>query len=206
MPMYSLISLTEPLTTAQWAEVGWQSHESLASFRLTVDYLTRTEDGRILFGSRGAPYRFGSLISDDQDRHSPTHSRVHQLFGEWFPAIREVKFTHNWGGPVGMPRDWMPSVRFDPSAHIGFIGGYTGQGVATSNLAGRVMAALLTLEGSPVAKLPLAQRRSPNWEIEPLRWLVVTYMQRAFQRIDEAMEAGKPRPLDTRVVEALGRH
>ena len=45
----------------------------LASNRLTVDYLTRTADGRILFGSRGAPYAFGSRISANRmymSRHS----------------------------------------------------------------------------------------------------------------------------------------
>jgi len=206
LPMYSLISITEPLTPSQWAAVGWQNYESLASYRLTVDYLTRTADGRILFGSRGAPYRFGSLISDDQDRHALTHSRVHALVAEWFPMLKGVQFSHNWGGPVGVPRDWMPSVRFDPATRLGFIGGYTGQGVATSNLAGRLMAALITHPSSPIAQLPLAHRSSPNWEIEPLRWLVVTYMQKAFQRIDEAQEAGKPKPWDAGIVESLGRH
>jgi glycine/D-amino acid oxidase-like deaminating enzyme len=206
LPMYSLISVTEPLTTAQWATIGWQNCESLASYRLTVDYLTRTADGRILFGSRGAPYQFGSLINDDQDRHEPTHSRIHQFVEEWFPTLRGIQFTHNWGGPVGVPRDWMPTARFDPRTRIGFVGGYTGQGVATSNLAGRVLAALLTEPDSTIARLPVAQRRSPNWEIEPLRWLVVRYMQNAFQRIDEALESGRPRPLDAKIVEALGRH
>jgi glycine/D-amino acid oxidase-like deaminating enzyme len=72
-----------------------------------VDYLTRTADGRILFGSRGAPYRFGSKITDEQDRHAATHQRIHGAVTEWFPALRKVNFTRAWGGPVGMPRDWM---------------------------------------------------------------------------------------------------
>jgi glycine/D-amino acid oxidase-like deaminating enzyme len=206
LPMYSLISLTVPLTPEQWTSVGWQNHESLASNRLTVDYLTRTADGRILFGSRGAPYQFGSRISDDQDIHEPTHSRVHQAVVDWFPSLAGIRFTHNWGGPVGVPRDWMPSVRFDPASRLGFIGGYTGQGVATSNLAGRLLASLVTADSSGIEKLPMAQRHSPNWEMEPLRWLVVTYMQKAFQRIDEALEAGKPRPLNADLVGRLGRH
>ncbi len=206
LPMYSLIGLTEPLTPAQWASVGWQNHESLASNRLTVDYLTRTADGRILFGSRGAPYEFGSRISDDQDIHEPTHARVHQAVVDWFPSLAGIRFTHNWGGPVGVPRDWMPSVRFDPASRLGFIGGYTGQGVATSNLAGRLLSSLVTVNSLGIEKLPMAQRKSPNWEMEPLRWLVVTYMQKALQRIDEALEAGKPRPVDADLVGKLGRH
>jgi len=206
LPMYSLISLTEPLTPAQWADVGWQNHESLASNRFTVDYLTRTADGRILFGSRGAPYVFGSRISDEQDVHEPTHARVHKAVVEWFPSLQGIQFTHNWGGPVGVPRDWMPTVRFDPASRLGIISGYTGQGVATSNMAGRLLAALVAASSSALEKLPLAQHRSPNWEMEPLRWLVVTYMQKAFQRIDDALEAGKPRPLDAKIAEKLGRH
>jgi glycine/D-amino acid oxidase-like deaminating enzyme len=60
MPVYSLIVLTEPLNEQQWSRIGWLNHETISSNRLTVDYLTRTVDGRILFGSRGAPYVFGS--------------------------------------------------------------------------------------------------------------------------------------------------
>jgi len=206
LPMYSLISLTEPLTASQWTDVGWENHESLASNRFTVDYLTRTADGRILFGSRGAPYRFGSHISDEQDVHELTHARVHKAVVEWFPPLAGIRFTHNWGGPVGVPRDWMPSVRFDAASRMGMISGYTGQGVATSNLAGRLLAGLVGENASGLNELPMAHHQSPNWEVEPLRWLVVRYLQKGFQRIDEALEAGKPRPADAVIVERLGRH
>jgi glycine/D-amino acid oxidase-like deaminating enzyme len=37
LPMYSLISLTEPLKEEQWRAIGWQSYESLTSNRFTVD-------------------------------------------------------------------------------------------------------------------------------------------------------------------------
>ena len=138
-PIYSLIGLTAPLTDAQWAEIGWQQRESLSSQRLTVDYLMRTADGRLLFGSRGAPYRFGSAITDDQDRHADTHARIGRAIREWFPMLDSVAMTHTWGGPVGMPRDWMPTVTFDASSRIATARGYTGQGVSTTNLAGRVL-------------------------------------------------------------------
>jgi hypothetical protein len=42
--------------------------------------------------------------------------------------------------------------------------------------------------------------------VEPLRWLVVRYMQRAFLRIDKAAEAGQRRPVDAPLAEYLGRH
>jgi glycine/D-amino acid oxidase-like deaminating enzyme len=206
LPAYSLITLTEPLTATQWAQIGWQNRESLASCNYTVDYLTRTADGRILFGSRGAPYRFGSKISDEQDRHAETHARIQQTLVEWFPTLQGVKFTHAWGGPVGMPRDWMPMTEFDSATKIATARGYTGQGVSTTNLTGRILAELISGKRTELSQLPIGQRRSPNWEREPLRWLAVRYMQNAFLRIDEAGKQGKPKPRDAAWAEFLGRH
>jgi glycine/D-amino acid oxidase-like deaminating enzyme len=206
VPMYSLIGLTAPLNAAQWAQVGWNGRENLASQRYTVDYLTRTADGRILFGSRGAPYRFGSQISDDQDRHEETHARIHRAIGDWFPTLKGIAMTHAWGGPVGMPRDWMPSVAFDADARLATARGYTGQGVSTTNVAGRLLAGLITGKPTGLEHLPFAQRQSPNWEIEPFRWLAVRFMQKTFYTTDLADEAGRPRPAGASLALWLGRH
>jgi glycine/D-amino acid oxidase-like deaminating enzyme len=206
LPVYSLISLTEPLTAEQWSRIGWQQGESVSSTRNTVGYLTKTPDGRILFGSRGAPYAFGSKITDQQDTHEATVKMIQRSLVDWFPSLAGIGFTHAWGGPVGMPRDWMPAVRFDANSRIGSIMGYTGQGVSTSNLCGRLLAGLITNHPTGLEMLPLSQRSSANWEMEPLRWLVVRYMQGAFLRIDEAAEAGRRRPVDARLAEFLGKH
>lgn len=206
LPVYSLIALTEPLSEQQWAAIGWRQRESISSCNYTVDYLTRTADGRILFGSRGAPYRFGSEISDDQDRHAATHAHIKALLREWFPTLGEIRFTHEWGGPVGMPRDWMPMARFDPDTKIATARGYTGQGVSTTNLLGRILAELISGQRTGLSQLPVAQRRSPNWEAEPLRWLAVRYMQNAFSRIDNANKKGKSAPIDAAFAKYLGRH
>jgi glycine/D-amino acid oxidase-like deaminating enzyme len=206
LPVYSLICLTEPLTAAQWSQIGWRQGENLASTRNTVVYLTRTPDGRILFGSRGAPYALGSQITDQQDRHAETLDLIQRSLIEWFPSLEGIRFTHGWGGPVGMPMDWTPAVRFDSRSRIGFAGGYTGQGVSTTNLAGQMLAGLITGRETGFESLPFAQRRSPNWIPEPLRWLVVRYMQGAFLRIDEAAEAGARTPLDAPIAHFLGKH
>jgi glycine/D-amino acid oxidase-like deaminating enzyme len=209
LPVYSLISITEPLTADKWADIGWRQGENLASARNTVVYLTRTHDGRILFGSRGAPYKFGSAITDAQDRHAETHALIQRSLLEWFPSLSGICFTHSWGGPVGMPIDWTPAVRFSPRTRIAFAGGYTGQGVSTANLAGQMLAAMIVSENSSASaftSLPFAQRTSPAWIPEPIRWLVVRYMQRAFERIDEAAESGRPTPIDAPIANFLGRH
>ena len=206
LPVYSLICLTEPLTDAQWNSIGWKLGENVASARSSVVYLTRTPDGRVLFGSRGAPYAFASKISDDQDREAATVQAIQSYLIDWFPSLSGIRFTHAWGGPVAMPSDWMPSVNFDSLTRLAFLGGYTGQGVSTSNLAGKLLAGLISGTHTGLETLPLAQRRSPAWIPEPLRWMVVRYMQQALLRSDEAAEAGRRRPLDAPLAEFLGRH
>lgn len=205
VPLYSLIVLTEPLPERAWEEIGWAARELVASTRLSIDYLSRTEDGRILFGGRGAPYRFGSPIRDEDDRHGPTHALLRDFVRAWFPVLRDVRFTHAWGGPLGMPRDWHPSISYDEASGIAVAGGYTGHGVSTSNLAGRTLADLITGVRSPLTELPLVGHRSPRWEPEPLRWLGVRYAQWAMGRLDRRIDATGLPPTGRTLAERLSR-
>jgi glycine/D-amino acid oxidase-like deaminating enzyme len=206
IPMYSLIVLTEPLSESDWAQIGWRHRECVSSTRYTVDYLQRTADGRILFGSRGAPYHLGSRIEDAYDHHHPTHDMIRRLVVEWFPMLRDIRFTHSWGGPVGMPRDWMTTVSFDKRRSIATARGYTGHGVSTSNLAGRTLTDLITGTESALTSLPVVDHRSPNWEPEPLRWLSVRAMQWAYGYIDARAERTSRAPTGRSLPELLGRH
>ncbi|MFZ0592283.1 MAG: hypothetical protein WAM39_17605, partial [Bryobacteraceae bacterium] len=89
---------------------------------------------------------------------------------------------------------------------IAIAAGYTGQGVSTANLAGRLLSGLILKKPSELTSLPLAQRRSPNWELEPLRWITVRFVQRSLSQLDEALEQGRPRPKTARLSEYLAKH
>jgi glycine/D-amino acid oxidase-like deaminating enzyme len=206
LPLYSLIVLTEPVPEARLREVGWRSRVCLASMRLTVDYLSRTNDGRILFGGRGAPYNFGSRILAQTEHHAATHGMLRQMFREWFPSLSDVRFEYQWGGVLGMPRDWMPTMSLDRSQGLAFAGGYTGHGVATANLAGRVLADLITERSTPLTGLPLINHRSPDWPPEPLRWLGVRYVQSRLRAIDTQAQRSGRAPGGGSLAERLASH
>lgn len=206
LPVYSLIVLTEPLDERQWRRIGWSGRETLSSHRLSVDYLARTADGRVLLGGRGAPYHFRSQVAAAHDRHPATHATLRAMLPAWFPALDGVAITHEWGGPLGMPRDFVPNFRFDPSTGLGAAYGYTGQGVGASNLAGRTMADLVADRDSALTRLPMAGHRSRRWEPEPLRWIGARYVQTALRRTDErAVRTGRP-PSGRSLAERLMRH
>ncbi len=206
IPVYSLIVLSEPLSEAQWAEIGWRAHECVSSARYTVEYLSRTVDGRILFGGRGAPYHFGSRIKDSYDRHARTHAMLRKQFVKWFPSLKGIRFSHAWGGPLGVSRDWMPTMSFDRKTGIATARGYTGQGVATSNVSGRVLTDLITGAGSPLTSLPMVGHHSPRWEPEPIRWLGVRFVQRGLMKVDEQAERTGQAPTGRSLVERLASH
>lgn len=206
MPMYSLINLTEPLTEDKWEEIGWKHRETIGSTRYSVNYLQRTADGRILFGGRGQPYRYGSKIDDSLDQHEPTNETLRQMLVDWFPVLKDVKITHRWGGPVGITRDWTPNITFKEQSRIGHIYGYGGQGVATANLAGRLMRDFVTGNKSELTELPIVHHHSRKWEIEPLRWLGARYVQKGLERVDRIAETTGIPPTGNTLAEKLGRH
>ena len=107
------------------------------------------------------------------------------------PQLRGVTITHRWGGVLGVPRDWRPSVGLDRPTGLAWAGGYVGEGVAAANLAGRTIADLVVHPDSPLAALAWVQHRSPNWEPEPLRWLAINAARRAADQIDERETADR---------------
>jgi glycine/D-amino acid oxidase-like deaminating enzyme len=172
-PLYSLMVATEPLPDSLWEEIGLASRQTFADSRHLVVYGQRTADGRIAFGGRGAPYGYGSRIDAAIEQRSRTHDRIVEALIALLPALDGVEITHRWGGVLGVPRDWFPSVGFDPATGLAWAGGYVGEGVAASNLAGRTLADLITNTGSARVDLPWVGHRSRRWEPEPLRWLAI---------------------------------
>ncbi len=170
-PVYSLMIATEPLPDHVWAEIGWDGMDTLADGRHLIIYSQRTADGRIAFGGRGAPYHFASRIRDEFDRERSVFAELRGVLHELFPATAGARITHEWGGPLGVPRDWYSSVGFDPVTRVGWAGGYVGDGVSTTNLAGRTLADLVLGRDSELTALPWVNHVSPRWEPEPLRWL-----------------------------------
>jgi glycine/D-amino acid oxidase-like deaminating enzyme len=205
-PVYSLIIATEPLPQAIWDEIGLAERETFADYRHLIIYGQRTADGRMVFGGRGAPYHFGSRIDASYDRVPAVFAALQRTLGELFPVLNDVEITHRWGGPLGVARDWHASVGLDRITGLAWAGGYVGDGVSTTNLAGRTLAGLILRNDSPLADLPWVGHRSPRWEPEPLRWLGANAGLRAMTWADAAeARNGRSSRLAGAVNRLLGR-
>jgi glycine/D-amino acid oxidase-like deaminating enzyme len=205
VPVYSMMIATEPLAQEVWSSIGWNGREAFSDARHLIVYAQRTADDRLAFGGRGAPYHFGSRIDPRFDADASVHRQLlpdalHRLF----PILAGVRLTHAWGGPLGAPRDWFCSVGLDRRTGLAWAGGYVGDGVATSHLAGRTLADLVLGTDSDLTSLPWVDHRSRRWEPEPFRWLGINAGRRLAAGADRTETVtGRPSRWRERALDAL---
>jgi glycine/D-amino acid oxidase-like deaminating enzyme len=205
VPVYSLMLATEPLPRQVWEQIGLHDRATFADERHLTIYGQRTADGRIAFGGRGAPYHFGSRIDASYDVVPRVHDALERTLVELFPVLQGVTMTHRWGGNLGVPRDWYPSVGLDRTTGMAWAGGYVGDGVATSNLAGRTVADLVLGHDTDRTRLPWVRRRTRKWEPEPLRWLGVNAVTQLMAHADRTeTSTGRPSRAASAFWKALG--
>ena len=204
-PVYSLMVATEPLPAEFWADAGLDGRPTFADHRHVIIYGQRTADDRIAFGGRGAPYHIGSSVRPSFDRDPGVFKMLRETLVELFPALVDARITHRWGGPVGVPRDWHSSVGYERESGIAWAGGYVGDGVSTTNLAGRTLADLIVGRDSELVRLPWVGHRSPRWEPEPLRWLGINMGLWATKAADRTeLRNGQPSWIAARMERLLG--
>ncbi len=202
LPLYSLMIATAPLDDTSWAEIGLTQRPTFTDGRHLIIYGQRTNDGRLAFGGRGAPYHFGSTIRPDFDTAPHIAEALTSTLRELFPVLNHTEITHAWGGPLGVARDWSTSVTFNRTTGMAAAGGYVGDGVTTSYLAGCTLADLIVGHATDRTSLPFVGHESPTWEPEPFRWLGVNAGLMA-AKIGDASEALTNRP--SRVATVLSR-
>jgi glycine/D-amino acid oxidase-like deaminating enzyme len=199
LPMNSSMIVTAPLDADTWAQIGWADAETLRDAAHVYSYAQRTRDGRIALGGRGSPYRFASRTDNRGRTDIATIDALRASLGRLWPAAQGVSVDHAWCGVLGVTRDWTPSVGVDPEAGLAWAGGYVGDGVTTSYLAGLTVADLILGEDTDRTRLPWVGRHSRAWEPEPLRWLGVHGIYGLYRAADRAERtAGGPGALTKR--------
>jgi glycine/D-amino acid oxidase-like deaminating enzyme len=172
IPVHSMMVATEPLEPSLFDRLGFNRRYCFGNLDRIVTYGQRTADNRIAFGCRGE-YYYGSSIRRRFDGGEPGFRQARDTLLRFFPGLHGVRFTHAWGGSLGVSRTLRPAVCFDPARRFGWAGGYFGNGVAAAHLAGQTLADLILERDSERIHTPWVnpQERDRKWEPEPLRWM-----------------------------------
>lgn len=198
VPVNSSIVITEPLSQAQWQDIGWSGNECFGDSAHVFTYAQRTADGRIAIGGRGKPYRFGSKTDIAGEIDQQTVDLLHSRLYEYFPHAGHLELAHAWCGVIGVTRDWCAFVDYSAETGLGSAGGYAGHGVATAFVAANTLVDRVMKYDSKYARLPWLGHRPPTWELEPARWLGITSTYAMFavaDRQEEKTHAHKTAPI-----------
>jgi glycine/D-amino acid oxidase-like deaminating enzyme len=206
VPINSSMIITEPLPSGAWEEIGWSGREVIGDEAHVYVYLQRTEDGRVAIGGRGRPYRFASRTDGEGETASATVAGLRRQLAAMFPAAATAAVDHAWSGVLGVPRDWCPAIEADAASGLAWAGGYVGEGLAASNLAGRVLRDLILEREGSLSTLAWVGRHPARWEPEPLRWAAINAVYALYRRADGSeRRRGRPSRLGRLVDAASGR-
>jgi glycine/D-amino acid oxidase-like deaminating enzyme len=191
VPVHSTMVATEPLPDELFERLRLQRRYCFGNLDHQVTYGQRTADNRIAFGCRGT-YLYGSSVRRRFAPDDPVFDVVRNTLLRFFPTLRKVRFTHAWGGALGVSRSLQPTVWFDADRRLGWAGGYFGNGVAAAHLAGRTLADLVTGRDTERVHTPwvAASGALRRWEPEPFRWLGFAVTRQSMRMADRAEYRG----------------
>jgi len=136
LPIRSFIGATVPLDKG----LNILPHgESVDDSRFVVRYWRKTPDNRLLFGGSEAYGKSGQ----------PREQAVRAQMREIYPQLGSIKFSHIWGGTVGITVERLPFVR-EVAKNIVFCGGYSGHGVMLSHYCGKLYAESMLGQNEPL--------------------------------------------------------
>ena len=158
LPMNSSLIVTEPFPTE-----AWPGAELLGDWRTTTCTPNAPPTAGSRSGAAGAP--IGTAPNRQRRQHAGgTIDALRSMLVSMFPAAADVPVAHAWSGVLGVPRDWCATVVLGQEG-LGYAGGYTGHGVATSNLAGRTLRDLVLRRDTDLTTLPWV-----DWRVAGGRW------------------------------------
>ena len=183
-------------------EAGWTGDESISNCRLMVHYYRTTQDGRIAFGQGGHRHAFGGRVEDGFFSHGDSaEEQLRRDLARLVPYAAGVEVTHAWGGPIDRTADGAPIFGQLPGAvPIVYGVGYSGNGVAPSLTAGKILASSVLGRDDEWSGCGLNRGVAGLFPPEPIRYFGGFVVRAAVKRKESREDQGRSvDPLTRRV-------
>jgi glycine/D-amino acid oxidase-like deaminating enzyme len=175
-------------------EAGWTGGEAISNCRLMVHYYRTTADGRIAFGLGGQRHVFGGRVDDGFLGATPPGTRrdLERDLVRLCPFAAGVDVTHAWGGPIDRTLDGLPFFgRLPGAARVVYGAGYSGNGVAPSLTAGKILASSALARDDEWSGCGLNRGVPGTFPPEPFRYLGGFAVRAAVRRKESREDDGK---------------
>ncbi len=187
-PVWSYSMVTEPLSQEQLQRVRWPGREGFEDKRNLGTIGRLTKDNRVLWAGRYPAYHFGGDIEPKHRRYARTFSELRAAWSEWFPMWTEVRFTHAYGGPVGLTARLEPYVGQRDGLYYAY--GYSGHGVGPSVVVAKALRDLILKRDTHYLALPFMNQPESRIPPEPLRFVGARLTTEFLARQDKKMDRG----------------
>lgn len=168
IPVWTHIVLTEPLKRQHFKEIKWHNRQGIEDARNLVHYYRLTADNRIVMGGRDISLNFKGWDMD-HDQNETTFAGLKKDVAEIFPILKDIQFTHQWGGPVSIPVDLAPAIGYAGDKRVVYSLGHVGHGVSMTHLNGRTLADMLLEKKTDLTDVFFVNRTTLPWPPQPLR-------------------------------------
>ena len=200
------IVATEPLADAVWDEIGLADAPTFADDRHLIIYGQRTATAGSSSAGAARPTTSARRIAPSYERDE----RVYASCGRSSSSSSRCCATSpspTRGAASSACRATGSLGGARPHTGLALAGGYVGDGVATTDLAGRTLAEMISGDAARPGPLPWVDHRSRRWEPEPLRWLGVNAGLRAMSVADrEELMTKKPSRIARAMAPFIGGH
>ncbi|NLF05156.1 MAG: FAD-dependent oxidoreductase [Actinomycetales bacterium] len=201
VPVFDYALMTEPLTAAQRAAIGWEGREGLADMANQFHYARPTADGRLLWGGYDAVYYWGGATAPAHYDRLETFERLASHFFATFPQLEGLRFSHRWSGVIDTSTRFSAFLARAHGDRVAHVAGFTGLGVGASRF--MALAALDAVDGLDTERTRLEMLRTlpTPFPPEPFASLGINLTRHALDRADH--REGR-RGLFLRALDAVG--
>ncbi|HEY3877234.1 MAG TPA: FAD-dependent oxidoreductase [Trebonia sp.] len=184
VPVWDYVLMTEPLSAAQLAALGWRDRRGASDLGNQFHYFRLTRDNRVLWGGYDAVYYNGGRVREEHVARPATFAMLAAQFFTTFPQLEGLSFTHAWGGVIDTCSRFCAFFGTAHSGRTAYAAGYTGLGVGASRFAAQVLLDKLKNEDSERARLALVTEKPLPFPPEPLRSAVIQATRASIARAD----------------------
>ena len=182
--------VTEPIPELI-EQIGWTSHRGVADLREMLFYLRRTADDRIAIGGGAMGIVPGARIRG-RVLTSPRLAQAAARGLTWlFPQLEGVRFDAAWSGPMDITGAALPFFESAPGGRVHAGLGFSGHGLTSTRLGGKILASLVQRADDEWSRLPVVGPPLKQLPPEPLRWPLVQSVSWAYEASDRAHEQGR---------------
>lgn len=185
IPLYDYILVSEPLTPEQHAAIGWRNRQGVTDGRTFFNYYRLTADNRVLWGTSEAVYYPPNRVEAACDHSERHYEELRLSFRRHFPQVGDLNFPYAWGGPIASTTRLTPFFGSLEGGRVIYGLGYTGHGVGSTRIAGKILAHLALEKPHELLDLSMVRKKPFPYPPEPIRGAAIHRVTNALRRVDE---------------------